>query len=729
MKVIENTSKVAERIGNLEVQDFTIKANAKAFKILSQGIYSNHITPPIRELATNAWDSHVKATNDGNDPKRPFDVHLPTSLEPWFSVRDYGVGMSEEEINLIYTTYFESTKTESNDYVGCLGLGSKSPFCYTDTFTVSSTQNGRMLVYTAFLENGVPKCAKLADEETDEPDGMLVQFGVKKTDINDFVNGAKTIYNRFINRPNILNCPNFKYTEVTHDYKGDNWAIQNKDIRNGSYAVMGNIAYPINRHDLKIDHYNRTAEDNRIEAMILCGVDLTFSVGQLEIAASRESLHFDDRTIKNIKLQADEAVTELTEIVNKKFAGCKTKWEAICLWNEIFSRNAIFDHQLQTVLRKGSYTFKGEEIKTSSFYYAEAMSVNRSKQSWYDYKINKFHHARPRNRYNGDKKARKLQEHNIDVSSDVVFVENDLKVGGISRINHHINTNNDVVMYVLPEKKSDITKFLKFFGYPKKDVVMTSTLDKAPKAVRVKGNGVSVSRTVQFLTGQSTWSTKSNWSDTYIDDITDGTYYYIKTDASSPYNTIRKQTMGFSHFLNLLNGLKKIKAFDHTKKEVYGIRSYQSGRIDKLSNWIEITQFAKEKFSEYFTKVNLEQALANKVHWSDNRELISKVCSLKGIYDLKTNNRLKYLNDTFKQVDEFVSSWNESEKDLEIYNWYKNLTNGVVNIKKIEPSIKCNKLCEELFKTYPMLDYMGGFSSNAHNNKNLVDYVKKINQS
>jgi hypothetical protein len=728
MKVIENTSKVAERIGNLEVQDFKIKANAKAFQILSQGIYTNHITPPIRELATNAWDSHVKATKDGNDPKRPFDVHLPTSLEPWFSVRDYGVGMSEEEINLIYTTYFESTKTESNDYVGCLGLGSKSPFCYTDTFTVSAIQNGRMLVYTSFLETGCPKCAKLADEETDEPNGMLVQFGVKEADINEFVNGARTIYNRFINRPKILNCPNFKYTEVTHDYKGNGWAIQNKNIRNGSFAVMGNIAYPIDRYTLKIDRYDADDETKACEALISCGVDLTFSVGQLEIAASRETLHFDDRTVRNIKAQALVAVNELTDIVNEKFTVCKTKWEAICLWDEIFSRNAIFDHSLQSVLKRGKYKFKNELIKSSTFYYAEVMGIDRSKSSWYDFKITKFHHTRPRNRYNGDVKSRKMVEHNIQVDKNVVFVENDLKVGGISRINHHINSNNDVIMYILPEKKSDVTKVLKFFGYPVKNVIKTSTLDKAPSAVRVKGSGIKVSRTVHYLTGTSTWS-NSNWSETCIDDITSGTYYYVKTDASSPYNAVRKSSMGFSHFFNLLKGLKQIKAFDHTKKEVYGIRSYQSGRIDKLSNWIEITQFAKEKFSEYFTKVNLEQALANKVHFEKNRELITTVTSLKAIYDIKTNNRLKYLNDTFKEVDEFVSSWDTSQKDLEIYSWYTNLTNGVVDIKKIEPSIKCNKVCEELIKTYPMLDYMGGFSSNSHNNKNLVDYIKIINQS
>ena len=72
----------------------------------------------------------------------PFEVHLPTILEPYFSVRDYGTGLTDQEIESIYTTYFESTKTNSNEYIGALGLGSKSPFSYTDNFTVTSVKNG-----------------------------------------------------------------------------------------------------------------------------------------------------------------------------------------------------------------------------------------------------------------------------------------------------------------------------------------------------------------------------------------------------------------------------------------------------------------------------------------------------------------------------------------------------------------------------------------------------------
>ena len=141
-----------------QIGEFRIRNSAKAFSILSSGLYANKVRAIIRELSCNAVDSHTAAGKSDT----PFDVHLPNSLEPWFSIRDYGTGLSAEQVTNIYTTYFESTKTASNEFIGALGLGSKSPFSYTDNFTVTAVQNGIKGVYTAFInESGVPSIAQL----------------------------------------------------------------------------------------------------------------------------------------------------------------------------------------------------------------------------------------------------------------------------------------------------------------------------------------------------------------------------------------------------------------------------------------------------------------------------------------------------------------------------------------------------------------------------------------
>ena len=177
--MILNNAPVNEAIVSnvAEIGEFRIRNSAKAFSILSSGLYANKIRAIIRELSCNAVDSHAAAGKRDT----PFDVHLPNTLEPHFAIRDYGTGLSHQQVTQIYTTYFESTKTASNEFIGALGLGSKSPFSYTDNFTVTAIQNGVKGIYSAFINgDGVPSIALMMQEPTDEPSGVEVKFSVNE---------------------------------------------------------------------------------------------------------------------------------------------------------------------------------------------------------------------------------------------------------------------------------------------------------------------------------------------------------------------------------------------------------------------------------------------------------------------------------------------------------------------------------------------------------------------
>ena len=182
-----------------EIGEFRIRNSAKAFSILSSGLYANKIRAVVRELSCNAVDSHVAA----GSADVPFEVHMPTMLEPWFSVRDYGVGLNHDQVTRIYTTYFESTKTDSNEFIGALGLGSKSPFGYTENFTVTAVQNGRQGIYTAFInDQGVPSVALMTQTDTAEPNGVEVKFSVHDcADFEKFRSEAGAVYAWFKLQP------------------------------------------------------------------------------------------------------------------------------------------------------------------------------------------------------------------------------------------------------------------------------------------------------------------------------------------------------------------------------------------------------------------------------------------------------------------------------------------------------------------------------------------------
>jgi len=189
--ISESKTNTITRKGVKTEGKFQIKATGKAFRILSDGLYSDKIKAIIRELSCNAYDAHVEAKNLDT----PFIVHLPNKLEPLFKVRDFGVGLSHHDVVNVYTTYFESTKTDSNDYIGCLGLGSKSPFSYVDSFSIVSYFNGEKSIYNAFLnEDETPTIALLSADKTDEPNGLEVSFPVQANDTNRFVEKVNDVY-------------------------------------------------------------------------------------------------------------------------------------------------------------------------------------------------------------------------------------------------------------------------------------------------------------------------------------------------------------------------------------------------------------------------------------------------------------------------------------------------------------------------------------------------------
>lgn len=138
MKSIDVENSI-EKYGDVNAEvGFKIKASRASFQILSSGLYSNKIRAIIRELCCNAHDAHKSAGTQDT----PFEISLPSTFSPVLVIKDFGTGLSHEDVMTIYTTYFESTKNNSNDFIGQLGLGSKSPFSYTNQFLVESRHEG-----------------------------------------------------------------------------------------------------------------------------------------------------------------------------------------------------------------------------------------------------------------------------------------------------------------------------------------------------------------------------------------------------------------------------------------------------------------------------------------------------------------------------------------------------------------------------------------------------------
>lgn len=319
-----------ERSGITTESTFKIKTTAKAFEILSTGLYSNAILAIIRELSSNAYDAHIAAGRSDI----PFDVHLPNVLEPFFSIRDYGTGLSNEEIFSLYTTYFESTKTESNDFIGALGLGSKSPFSYVPSFEVISWHEGTQRNYSIFLnEEGIPCVALLGEFPTDQTNGLEVRLAVKRDDFYKFREELAHILKFFPTKPTVKGHVGFQFDALPETkLSGEQWYITHRGYNDPQMvAVQGNVPYKV---DLSLVAEALTDNElNAVERFVNKNVQavLFFNIGELEVAASREAIRYDERTKNNIANRLRQLVVQFMEQLAKTItditSACNGLWD------------------------------------------------------------------------------------------------------------------------------------------------------------------------------------------------------------------------------------------------------------------------------------------------------------------------------------------------------------------------------------------------------------------
>lgn len=315
--LIETESNVVASAGLQQTSSFQIATSAHAFRILSSGLYSDKIGAVLREIGCNAMDAHIAAGKQDV----PFEVHLPSRLTSKFYIRDFGPGLSPDEIKSLYTTYFSSSKQRSNDFTGAFGLGSKSPFSYTDNFTIVSVKDGVKTTYSAYVDQvGGPSVSMIADEPAsdDWPNGMMISLPVKQQDYQEFASKAQKIFSWFRVPPHMVNSEQIK--PVEYSVEAEDFAVLKTNHERGVRVVMGNVCYPVPQSEW----------GNHQWAAAIAPV-LRMKIGDVDVAASREQLEFTPKTRNAIgvvmgKVFADLGkglATQLSQLDTSTWAGMK----------------------------------------------------------------------------------------------------------------------------------------------------------------------------------------------------------------------------------------------------------------------------------------------------------------------------------------------------------------------------------------------------------------------
>lgn len=269
-------------------------------------LYSDQEMAVIREYSTNAFDAHIEAGQT-----RPIEVTLPSALAPFFRVKDFGIGLSADDIRNIYSQYGASTKRESNDVVGMLGLGCKSALTYTDQFTITGVKDGVCTqVSVSREEDGGGSMTIVAQYETDEPNGAEIIVPVKPH--NYFERKAATFF-RFWEEGTVL--VNGKAPVALKGIKLTDKIILSEEL-DQSVVVMGNVSYPYDDGEYH-NYYNRAYTATYV------------NIGDVNFTPSREALMMTAKTTATIARVKETVKREKQAAFQREIDAQTTPYDAL----------------------------------------------------------------------------------------------------------------------------------------------------------------------------------------------------------------------------------------------------------------------------------------------------------------------------------------------------------------------------------------------------------------
>lgn len=755
---------LVERGGVQAESSFTIKTNALSFSILSSGLYTDPEMAIVRELSCNAYDAHVAAGNENT----PFEIHLPNDLEPFLSIKDWGTGLSDEDIQGLqvpvlvedkngeyieatddsgapiykrtgglYTTYFDSTKTESNDYIGALGLGSKSPFSYSNAFEVISRHKGKKRTYAIFLnEEGIPTVARMGEIGTDEHSGLEVKIAIESKDFYKFKEKTASALKYFPVKPKVTGALGFAFDKLP-EYKiqTDDWMLSSTERYNSAdlTAVQGNIAYRVSLNNLRA-HLTTEAINFAERANII----MFFDIGELEVSANREEIRYDEKSVEAMTKRIKKVFNEFTYEVENKIGKVNTKYWYACLElnklsSELFGREdsirMFVDHE------KVKDTILKRYIKNDG-------KINREKLYGYDFKC-----YRHNGYHNNAAFKRSGVGYNFVPDSDVVIVINDVKTGGIKRLSNYLKGSNYNRVFVLSQLKDPVVEYdddnnpMEYCGYKKEmkrllEELGNPTIHKISELTD-ELEKKSVSRDLTFYTYVTTFSSRGKY---YSDDkikweqitceIGEGGLYFPLKYRSKPCFIGENGgfvDLGFNDcdliidtITFLIDAFNAENGTNYTMNTIVAMPQAAAKKAAKMPNWVDLFEYAKTALPDFVSELSYHQRLKN-------TPVVLNIKDAIGFSEFR--DKVKALTDgsVFKQNIMPLIEGKENCRD-NVMAYASNIEFLFRRLFPKEEIVNTAFYKHDAFKAYPMLALIDTVSDSSKWST-LFEYIQMIDRS
>ena len=739
---------------------FGIKASGlhHVLGILRDQLYSNKILANVREYTTNAVDAHTEA----GLTDRPIEVSLPNRMSPYFKVRDFGFGLSDEDIHNVYAFYGESTKRNSNEMTGMLGIGSKSAFAYGDNFVINSFVDGKKHSYNAYIDDSqVGQISKLSTEDSNEERGIEIIVPVKSDDHDEFRNEAYNLFRYFKVKPIVKGVAEFKYDEQDILFSGDDWSWSDGKTdrydRGKAVAVMGNIGYPLDEHSINIPR-----DDDHVGLSTLLCENLTLNVdiGDVEISASRENLQYTDYTRKQIIKKLKKVRDEIKDVVMEQFKDAKTMFEAKCLYGSVFDYGSPL-YALREVLKK-ELTFNGKEIEGEDFQFYGLAGVEVSKFAK-SYRGHQRYKREDCNRINCDNKTVIIENdmgHNRGLLGKILPIIFDKKqTPYIVHYTGESKTLNDGSHKVITpaQAKGNVKKKLGFDA----PVLKLSELPKKPLAdygyapasrsgssdgsKNKKHSASAFEFNLESAKTARGWGGQGN-SEYYnvvdVDLETDAGVYTI-IDKFLPTkltdNGEFHQEFSVRSLANILDALEQLGVKLPT---IHAFKIKQKDKVVNKDNWTSVWDWAEAKLKEQIDAKNLKQMYVDREYAlkfsQRNNDHDIELCSY--FYDWLekpsyTQVRAKLVNTDSSLFVEFADKFRDmmlvgKKSYVDSLREVSKQLNQPLDFKDIKPSADLVKLAKKMLKRYGMLETVNSnnwaWNDRPEFQKTLTNYVNVI---
>lgn len=545
-------------------------------------------------------------------------------------------------------------------------------------------------------------------DATDEGNGVEVKFSVTdRYDYNSFRHEAQEVFRWFKLIPKITGIEDFSVQAEVFKERDIAPGVhyRNSNHYGGSIAIMGNIAYPLN----KISEPRKYFGD--LATLLDCGLALEFDIGELDFAASREELSYVPVTIASIKRKLEALNANLAIHVANKANAIDNFW-----LRAVYLQQHAHENLFKAAVEKYVADTKFPLYDTTAYYGRKSFKFTVDKLlkdkgftiSSFSARNGSTHkHTGGSDYINGN--YVKVVE--MEVAADAVFVFNDLKTGCVARARYHYANHNGgkhATVYCVdhngatPEEKEAAFDAFMLELYTPPTIVKASTLEKQVRSKPTSSSGIMI----MGLKSQC----RRGYADSYtfrpitepIDD--NQTYYYVLLNN---YQPVREDgTEIFVHSLKEQMDNCGVPAISDIR--VYGVRKSRSKEIQELDNWIPL----EDKLKEETAKVG-DRQIANLVaaemldHYSTRIYTNKNVAKMVGSTSDYAIYTAKYggITRATGNVSQLVSLCGAYGKSVQ-----------VDTVKKEIEDMK-----KDLYLKYPLLKYLNNASE-----QEIAEYIKLI---